>query len=161
MKGRELRAFLVDRDGPRCHWCRRPTYDPAEVGELADCAATVEHLDTPRIRRHVQPDRAVLACRRCNQDRGCLPVDEWRAVLRYRRVRRAFHLVVGVAGLLWWLPTIAQALAVLAADRMRFRLVLAHARVLQIAGQKDAALRVLDDARRRCERRRRALADRL
>ena len=53
VKGRELRAFLIERDGPRCRWCRRLTYDPVEVGELADCAATVEHLDTPRIRRHV------------------------------------------------------------------------------------------------------------
>ncbi len=39
MKGRELRAFLGKRDGPQCRWCHRLTYDPAEVGELADIPA--------------------------------------------------------------------------------------------------------------------------
>ena len=85
MKGRRLRTFLLERDGPRCHWCHVLPRDPLEVGDLADCAATVDHLDTPRIGRNVHPDRAVLACRRCNQDRGSLTVREWRAVLLYRR----------------------------------------------------------------------------
>ena len=85
MKGRELRAHLIQRDGPHCHWCGRLTVDPLQVGDRADEAQTVDHLDTRRPRRSV-PDlaRAVVACSRCNHDRGCLTVEEWRAVLEVR-----------------------------------------------------------------------------
>ena len=88
MKGRVLRAFLVERDGPLCHWCGRLTVDPLLVGDSADAAATVDHLDVPRLRRAVRdPARGVVACSRCNHDRGCLTVEEWRAVLEVRAMR--------------------------------------------------------------------------
>ena len=88
MKGRVLRAFLVERDGPLCHWCGRLTVDPLLVGDSADAAATVDHLDVPRLRRSVRdPARGVVACSRCNHDRGCLTVEEWRAVLEVRAMR--------------------------------------------------------------------------
>ena len=88
MKGRQLRLFLVERDGPHCHWCGRLSVDPLEVGDTADAAATVDHLDVPRLRRSVRdPARGVVACSRCNHDRGCLTVEEWRAVLEVRAMR--------------------------------------------------------------------------
>ncbi len=160
MKGRELRTLLVDRDGPRCFWCRRPTRDPAEVGDLADNAATVDHLDTPKPRRHAQPDRAVVACRRCNHDRGCLTVDEWRAVLRYRRRQRALRFGAVVIALVWWAPSLLLTVTGLLLDRLRFALAMVLVDVLRGLGRQDAALRVLEAARRRCERRLRTLAGR-
>ena len=161
MKGRQLRALLIERDGPRCRWCRRPTRDPAEVGDLADDAATVDHLDVPKIRRHAQPDRAVLSCRRCNQDRGCLTVGEWRAVLRYRRIRRAHHVLGGVTILCWWMPTLLLALAALWVARLRFEIVMGLGRALVAAGRPEIASRVYGAEIARYERRCRALAGRL
>ena len=88
MKGRELRFLLVERDGPLCHWCGRLTVDPLQVGDAADEAQTVDHLDTRQGRRSVRdPFRAVIACYRCNHDRGCLTVEEWQAVLEVRAMR--------------------------------------------------------------------------
>ncbi len=160
MKGRELRALLVDRDGPRCRWCRVLTRDPAEVGDLADDAATVDHLDTPKPRRHARPDRAVVACRRCNHDRGCLTVGEWRAVIAFRRRRRALRFGAVIIALAWWAPSLLLTVTGLLLDRLRFVLTMVLVDVLRGLGRQDAALWMCEAARRRCERRLPTLAGR-
>ena len=160
MKGRELRTLLIERDGLRCHWCRVLTRDPAEVGDLAVDVATVDHLDVPKARRHVQPDRAVVACRRCNQDRGCLTVGEWRTVLAFRRRQRALRFGTVVIALAWWAPSLLLTVTGLLLDRLRFVLTLVLVDVLRALGRQDAALRVLEAARRRCDARLRTLARR-
>ena len=60
--------------------------------------------------------------------------------------------------LAWWAPSILLAVAALAADRVRFRALLARVGLLRSLGRRDAARRVLNRALRRCEARRRALA---
>ncbi len=59
MKGHELQAHLVERDGHRCHWCGRLVVDLPQVGDTADEAQTVDHLGTRRPRRSLRdPARA-------------------------------------------------------------------------------------------------------
>ena len=62
--------------------------------------------------------------------------------------------------LLWWMPSILLAVAGLLLDRLRFVLTLVLVDVLCALGRRDAALRVCEAARQRCERRMRALAGR-
>ena len=72
-------------------------------------------------------------------------------------MRRA--LIIASAAI-WWAPSILLAVAALAADRARFRALLAWVGLLRILGRRDAARRVCEAAMERCERRRRALAER-
>ena len=167
MKGRELRAFLVERDGPHCHWCGRLTADPLDVGPTADEAQTVDHLDTPKPRRSVRdPARALVACSRCNQDRGSLTETEWRAVLKVRELsaprypRRPGFYVVLVVTVIWWGPSLLLAAAALAADRAQFGLTLLLVDVLKACGRRDAARRVCEAALARSRRRVAKLAER-
>lgn len=166
MKGRELRRLLVERDGPLCHWCGCLTVDPLQVGDTADEAQTVDHLDTPKPRRSVRdPARAVVACSRCNRDRGCLAVDEWRAVLEVRKgpaSRRSggVGLYVGLAAaVIWWLPSILVAFVLLVAFHLDLWRLVRRARRLRLAGRLDETAVVLDLARARIAGQRRDRTD--
>lgn len=57
---------LVSRDGPLCHWCRRPVV----FGGKEDDRATVDHV-VPRSRGGANAmDNLRVACYRCNHRRG-------------------------------------------------------------------------------------------
>ena len=156
MKGRTLRAFLVERDGPHCHWCGRMTFDPVEVGDTADEAQTIDHLDTRQPRRSVRdPARAVVACSRCNRDRGCLTVEEWQAVLKVRKAsapRRSggfgFYAVLAVA-LVWWAPTLVMTAADVGFIHFETWWLVRRARRLRLAGRLEEALAMLERAEAR------------
>ncbi len=82
-------------------------------------------------------------------------------------MRLAFHVLRAVAraallalAVLWWAPSLLLVLAVLWGDRVRFALTMAWVDVLRGLGRQDAALRVCEAARRRCDTRMRALAGR-
>lgn len=63
-------ARILERDGAKCVWCRRPL----EVG-LVD--ATTEHL-VPRIKGGPSwIENELAACRRCNGERGHRTPGEW------------------------------------------------------------------------------------
>ncbi|MDC3376378.1 HNH endonuclease [Candidatus Nanopelagicales bacterium] len=63
-------AFIVDRDGAQCVWCRR-SIDTDLV------AATTEHL-VPRVKGGPSwLENEVAACRRCNGERGHRTPAEW------------------------------------------------------------------------------------
>lgn len=68
--GSKTMRFLVERDGPECHWCGvvTVTFDPG-AGRQPN-ARTVEHL-LPRVQGggH-ERENLVLACSRCNNSRG-------------------------------------------------------------------------------------------
>ena len=106
--------------------------------------ASLRHASLRRLGAHardvhvddglVQPNRAVVSCRRCNQDRGCLTVEEWRAVIAFRRIRRARHVLGGVTVLCWWMPTLLLALGALWGGRLRFKVVMSLGRALVAAG---------------------------
>ena len=78
-----------------------------------------------------------------------------------RRVLRfvAWAALVALA-VLWWAPSIVLAVVTLAADRARFRALVAWVGLLRILGWRDAARRALEGALQRCEARRQALAAR-
>ena len=69
----------------------------------------------------------------------------------------AWAALVALA-VVWWSPSTLLAVAALAADRVRFRALLAWVGLLRILARRDAARRALDRALRRCEARRQALA---
>ena len=67
---RERMALILERDGARCVWCRRPL----EVGLVR---ATTEHL-VPRIKGGPSwIENELAACRRCNGERGHHTPGEW------------------------------------------------------------------------------------
>ena len=67
---RERMALILERDGARCVWCRRPL----EVGLVR---ATTEHL-VPRIKGGPSwIENELAACRRCNGERGHRTPGEW------------------------------------------------------------------------------------
>lgn len=67
---RERMALILDRDGARCVWCRRPL----DVGLVR---ATTEHL-VPRIKGGPSwIENELAACRRCNGERGHRTPGEW------------------------------------------------------------------------------------
>jgi hypothetical protein len=90
------RKRLWDAD-PHCYWCKRVTVfmNPAD-GRLPDDAATLDHLYS-RLNpdRDRDPHTAVLACRKCNQERARLEdLDKSRpkrqpAVMRSRKLHVA------------------------------------------------------------------------
>ena len=82
-------------------------------------------------------------------------------------MRRASHAlrtvtwaVLLAVTLVWWLPSIALGVVGFLLDRLRFALTMALVDVLRGLGRQDAALRVLEAARRRCDARLQALAGR-
>ena len=85
---RDLRAALVERDGPLCRWCGRLTHEPDVIDGMAPDTRTLDHI-IPRSRGGAKWDlgNLVIACHECNQERGSLAVDEWAAVLVVRAQR--------------------------------------------------------------------------
>lgn len=78
---RSIRERLYAAD-PHCHWCRRLTrWVTSADGRLPDDAATLDHfrsrLDPLRGKIAGEP-RHVLACRKCNHDRGEKDVERFR-----------------------------------------------------------------------------------
>lgn len=69
-------------------------------------------------------------------------------------------LVRLMVALVWCLPSILLAVAAIGADRVRFKAVLAWARLLVVLGRRDAARQVYDAALRRTMRRAAKLARR-
>ncbi|HWM59437.1 MAG TPA: HNH endonuclease [Pseudonocardia sp.] len=68
---RERLRTAVDRDGPRCVWCRREC-----VGLVRP---TTDHL-VPKVKGGPSwLENEVLACRRCNAERGHRGPAEWLA----------------------------------------------------------------------------------
>jgi len=67
---RERLRLVLERDGARCIWCRRPI----DIGLVE---ATTEHL-VPRIKGGPSIlENEVAACRRCNGERGHVTPAEW------------------------------------------------------------------------------------
>ena len=72
----ERLRLVVERDGPRCVWCRR------EVGDLVP--ATTDHL-VPRVKGGPSwLENEVLSCARCNRQRGHASPADWLAECRRR-----------------------------------------------------------------------------
>jgi hypothetical protein len=66
---RERLRNAVERDGPRCIWCRRPCTGPVR--------GTTDHL-IPKIKGGPSwLENEVLACGRCNRERGHTGPAEW------------------------------------------------------------------------------------
>lgn len=83
---KELRRQLWAED-PKCHWCGIETQWPEiKGGSLPDDAATLDHLYTKyeMEKRKSEGNPFVLACNKCNHDRGVeatkeQPIEElWR-----------------------------------------------------------------------------------
>jgi hypothetical protein len=71
-KRRRRRELFAEQQG-KCYWCDRPCREVTK-SRLPDDAATLDHLfDRFDPRRHMPPQgqkRYVMACHRCNHDRG-------------------------------------------------------------------------------------------
>lgn len=69
---RNLMHHIARRCGWRCWWCGRTfrRNDPMR-------RATLDHLVPHSAMGSAQEDNLVLACRRCNELRGDMPVERW------------------------------------------------------------------------------------
>jgi hypothetical protein len=66
---RERLIAVVERDGARCVWCRRPCKGPVKP--------TTDHL-VPKVKGGPSwLENEVLACGRCNRQRGHLSPVDW------------------------------------------------------------------------------------
>lgn len=97
---RERLVDAVRRDGPRCVWCRR------ECSGLV--RATTDHL-VPRVKGGPSwLENEVVACGRCNRERGHRSPSDWLAECRRRGwepdaeavagALRSLHRAIGVRG---------------------------------------------------------------
>jgi len=91
---REIRAQIAERDGWRCRYCGRTglVEPPRGRGYNAAEAPYITSLDhwLPRAKGgNWEPSNLVLACAKCNTEKGHLTGDEYLAVIAYRR-RQAF-----------------------------------------------------------------------
>ena len=81
----QTRNRLAARDGPACRWCGCLTVERSPDPDARDDTRTIDHL-VPKSRGGSDEDHNhVIACWRCNADRGSLSVAEWLAVLDVRR----------------------------------------------------------------------------
>lgn len=72
---RRQKIRLFERQDGKCHWCGEQMLDPAIIYEdkQPDNLATLDHLDSRLSEergKHSDNIRRVLACRRCNGNRG-------------------------------------------------------------------------------------------
>lgn len=69
---RELRRQLIERDGTKCHHCSKPMR--LATGKFLPDDMTIDHFPVPKrlLPKHqwLDPSRAVLACRECNDGRN-------------------------------------------------------------------------------------------
>lgn len=85
---RVLRLEILERDGPNCFWCERPTV--LRLGfsfyrlSPPDDERTLDHFVTVTDGGSNEADNIVIACHRCNEDRGSLSAEAWLAVLDQR-----------------------------------------------------------------------------
>ncbi|GAA2796462.1 HNH endonuclease [Streptomyces showdoensis] len=64
---RMIRAYVLERDGWQCHYCRQPFADEADV--------TLDHYIPWSLWRESRPRNIVVACYPCNQLKAdALPV---------------------------------------------------------------------------------------
>lgn len=68
---RVLRRCVVERDGPRCHWCMRMT------GQRHGLEQSLDHI-IPRVEGGTDDlANMVIACIPCNNARGSTPAASW------------------------------------------------------------------------------------
>lgn len=80
MSVRELTSFIYHRDHRRCRYCDRM---------LRRSEATVDHYRPRHLGGDNDGDNLRLSCHPCNSEKGCMPPEEWEAILAYRRALRA------------------------------------------------------------------------
>lgn len=89
-----LRRYLWNQD-PRCHWCGRVTYlSERKGGKSHSLDATIDHYFSRyhKDKRSKWGNPVVLACYRCNHDRGAQetkeqPIEElWRRANQTERM---------------------------------------------------------------------------
>jgi 5-methylcytosine-specific restriction endonuclease McrA len=92
---KELRQQLWNED-PHCYWCGVFTEEPIQNGgRLSDDTATLDHLYTryEMEKRVSEGNPFVLACNKCNHDRGeaatqAQPIEElWRRAGQLERMK--------------------------------------------------------------------------
>ena len=83
---RQMRDRVTERDGPNCFWCGRLTFEEVWVdNRLPDNARTLDHL-IPAGKGSARKDgrNCVIACQRCNKERGSLSLAAYAAVVMNR-----------------------------------------------------------------------------
>lgn len=71
-RAKRLRAFLIQRDGSKCHWCSRKLQIAKYLGKngrLAHDFATIDHLIRVKDGGKLNRKNTVLACKKCNSSR--------------------------------------------------------------------------------------------
>jgi 5-methylcytosine-specific restriction endonuclease McrA len=87
MRLRTLLRFCFEREAGRCFWCDQPT--TMTSAKERDCIATVDHIIPQRERGGDEPENVVLACWRCNNERGSLPAEAYLYRVHGRRAMTA------------------------------------------------------------------------
>lgn len=101
--GKSARAKIrriFERDGNQCHYCNRAVHLDM-TRRTHSKAATLDHVRTIAEGGGNEMWNLVVACKRCNEQRGTMPYDQFRGIMKVRsnklRVRGRFGITDGHA----------------------------------------------------------------